>query len=163
MSGTPSARGRSDAQRDLLSSIRHKRNEAVAYLRTVDARRRLLLNVTIIAGACAASLTAAPALGGKSLADWITSTFDLRSPSWQILCALAAACSLLATVSTQLLRSHNIDEHVMGARNALARLEVLEIAIISKQMDNAQAVSEYMRCIEGMPFIQAGKRERQAA
>jgi len=70
------------------------------YLRAVNARRHLLVTVTIVAAAIAMLLTAPVAMGGKPLADWLTETFESSSPSWRILCALAAVCSLIAAVAT---------------------------------------------------------------
>lgn len=60
----------------------------------------MLVRTTIIAGSIATAFTAAPALGGQSLADWLTATFSLDAPPSQILCGIAAACSLAATVAT---------------------------------------------------------------
>jgi len=162
MSLTQSARGGrwADAQRDLLASIQQKRADVEVYLGSAVSRRRMLLNVTIIAGACAASLTAAPALGGKSLTDWLAGTFGLSSPAWQLLCALAAACSLAATVATQLLKSHNLEEHIACARSVRARLETLEVGIATRRLTDADAASEYRKCIEGVAFIQRPRRIR---
>jgi hypothetical protein len=57
-------------------------------------------------------LTASPALGGLALFDWLDETFGLSSPAWQILCAAAAVCALAAAISTQMMKSHHIDERV---------------------------------------------------
>jgi hypothetical protein len=74
-----------------------------------------LINLAIIAGAVATVLTASPALGGVAFSDWLNETFGLSSPAWQVLCAGAAVCSLSAAIATQLLKSHNIEEHVARA------------------------------------------------
>jgi hypothetical protein len=91
---------------DLIERIRHKHEEVHKFVRDAASRRRVLLNLTIVAGCCAATLTAAPALGGKTVADWLSVTFGMSSPSWQILCAVAGLCSVVATISVQLLKSH---------------------------------------------------------
>ncbi len=58
-----------DPRDDLLGWIRYKRAGVENHLISAAFHRRVLLNFTIIAGTLAAALTAAPALGGKSLAD----------------------------------------------------------------------------------------------
>src|SRR5689334_25080462 len=101
---------------DLLAVIRERRECTDAYLRTAGARRRLLVNVTLVAAALATFLTAAPAFGGQSFAKWLTGVFGLSSPAWQLLCAAAAVCSMSATIATQLLSSHQLDERVAAAQ-----------------------------------------------
>ena len=142
-----------DPPRDLVARIIQKRAEVEAYLTTAVSRQRRLLNLTIIAGACASALLAAPALGGKPFMDWLTSTFGLSSPSWQIVCAAAAACALTAAIATQLLKTRNTDEHVARALGVRAKLEMLEVGLISTQLDQAEASSEYIKCIENAAFI----------
>jgi MFS family permease len=143
-----------DPHNDLLSWIRHKRAGVENYLTSALSRRRLLLNLTIIAGTCAAVLTTAPALGGKSMADWLTVTFGLSSPSWRLLCGLAAVCSLTATLATQLLKAHNLEERITRAQNVRSRLEILEVSMASRDLNYAQAVDQYMACIKDTSFLQ---------
>ena len=142
-----------DPRRDLVGRITQKRAEVEAYLTTAVSRQRRLLNLTIIAGACASALLAAPTLGGKPFMDWLTSTFGLSSPSWQVVCAAAAACSLTATIATQVLKTRNTDEHVARALGVRAKLEMLEVGLLSAQLDQAEASSEYITCIENAAFI----------
>jgi hypothetical protein len=105
-----------DSGNELLSGVRSKRTDVERYLRAVDSRRRRLATVTIVAAAVATLLTAPAALGGKPLADWLTETFALSSPSWRILCAIAAVCSLIAALATQLHASKNYEEHIRRAQ-----------------------------------------------
>ena len=44
-------------------------------------------------------------------------TFGFSAPAWQILCAAAAICSVAATISTQMLKSNNLDERVARAES----------------------------------------------
>jgi hypothetical protein len=88
-----------DLRADLLGRIKQKRPEIEKYLKLAASRRRLLMNTTILAGTLAAALTAAPALGGKSFTDWLTSIFNLSSPAWQLLCGVASLCSVAAAVA----------------------------------------------------------------
>jgi hypothetical protein len=134
--------------------IRQKRAELERFLSAARPRKRRLLNTTIVAGSLAAALTAAPAVGGQSFTAWLTGAFGLASPSWRLLCAAASVCSIMATVSTQLLKSHNIEEHVARAQGCRAKLEVLETGLTLGQMDRQQATTEYLKCVEDAAFLE---------
>jgi hypothetical protein len=140
---------------DLLVWIKRKRPEVENYLRLAASRRRLLINTTIIAGTLAAALTATPALGGKSFADWLTGIFSLASPAWQLLCGVASICSITAAVATQLLKSHNIEDRISRAQGARAKLQMLEVGIESGLMTPVEAGAAYIVCIGDISFIQA--------
>jgi hypothetical protein len=146
-----------DASNGLISQVRAKRAEVEQYLRAVGARRRRLVTVTIVAAAIATMLTAPTALGGKPLADWLTETFQLSSPSWRLLCALAAVCSLTAAVATQLHTSKNYEEHIARAEEIKATLEMLEVAITSNHLSQHDVTSQYLKVIENTSFIEAAR------
>jgi hypothetical protein len=141
---------------DLLARIRQKRQQVEVFVGGALPRKRRLLNITIFGGALAAAFTAGPAAGGASFTAWLTSTFGLTSPSWQLLCGAAATCSVAATVSTQLLKSQNIEEHVARAQSCRAKLEVLEVGLTTGHLDTSQATSEFIRCVEEVSFLDAG-------
>jgi hypothetical protein len=142
-----------DARQDLLARIQDKRRHVDAFVTGAQPRKRRLLNVSIVGGTLAAALTAAPAAGGASLTSWLTTTLGLTSPAWQILCGAAAACSVAATVSTQLLKSQHIEEHVARAQGCRAKLEVLEVGLTTGQIETSQATTEFIRCVEEVSFL----------
>ena len=113
--------------------------------------------MTIVAAAIATLLTSSVALGGKDVTTWLTETFKLAStfPSWRILCALAAVCSLTAAVATQLHTSQNYEEHIARAQEVRASLEALEVAIASHHLGEHEATSQFLRAIEDTSFIEA--------
>ena len=152
-----------DLRADLLGWIKQKRPEVDNYLRLAASRRRLLINTSIISGTLAAALTAAPALGGKSFADWLTSVFSLSAPAWQLLCGVASLCSVAAAVATQLLKSHNVEERITRAQGARAKFEILEVGIESGLITPAEAAGDYIKCIGDISFIQAPPREPDMA
>ena len=145
--------GGEDAQAALIAWIQAKREKLNAYLTRTVARQRRLLTLTVITGTLAAALTAAPALGGKPVADWLTVTLGLSSPAWRLLCAAALVCSLTATITTQLVKSHNVDEHISRAQSARARLEMLEVGLSSRGFDCAAVAEECLQCIKETAFI----------
>ena len=140
---------------EIASRIRQKRLELEKFLSRARPRRRRLINVTIIGGSIAAALTAAPALGGQSFTAWLTMALGPTSPSWRLLCGAASICSVAATVATQLLKSHNIEEHVTRAQGCRAKLEVLEVGLTTGQIDTRQATAEYLKCVEEAAFLEA--------
>ena len=148
--------GTTDVRDDLLVRIRQKRQQVEVFVGGALPRKRRLLNITIFGGTLAAAFTAGPAAGGASFTAWLTSTFGLTSPSWQLLCGAAAACSVAATVSTQLLKSQHIEEHVARAQSCRAKLEVLEVGLTTGHIDTTQATSEFIRCVEEVSFLDAG-------
>jgi hypothetical protein len=145
-----------ESNEQIVSRIRQKRMQLEAFLSAARPRKRWLINTTIIGGSIATVLTAAPALGGQSFTAWLTSTLGLgsTSPSWRILCAAASVCSITATVATQLLKSHNIEEHVSRAQGCRAKLEVLEVGLATGQVDMRQAMAEYLKCVEDASFLE---------
>jgi len=62
--------------------------------------------------------------------------------------------SILATVSTRLLKSDNLEENVGRAQRCRAKLEVLEVGLASGQLDASQVTAEYMRCVEEAAFLE---------
>ena len=140
---------------EIASRIRQKRLELEKFLSRARPRRRRLINVTIIGGSIAAALTAAPALGGQSFTAWLTMALGTTSPSWRLLCGAASICSVAATVATQLLKSHTIEEHVTRAQGCRAKLEVLEVGLTTGQIDTRQATAEYLKCVEEAAFLEA--------
>jgi MFS family permease len=144
-----------DARGDLLARIQNKRTLVDAFVATALPRKRRLLNVTIFGGTLAAALTAGPAAGGASFTAWLTATLGLTSPSWQLLCGAAAVCSVAATVSTQLLKSQNIEEQVARAQSCRAKLEVLELGLSLGHLDTKGATVEFLRCVEEVSFLEA--------
>jgi hypothetical protein len=138
----------------LIPRVMAKRVDVERYLRAVSARHHRLMTVTIIAAAVATLLTASAAFGGKPFADWLTASFALSTPSWRILCAVAAVCSLTAAVASQLQTSKNYSEHIARAQKAKASLEMLEVAIALNHLNHHQATTEYLKIIETTSFIE---------
>ena len=140
---------------ELVSLIRQTRTRMETFLSAARPRRRRLLNTTIVGGTLAAALTAAPAVAGEPFTAWLTGALGLASPSWRLLCAGASVCSVMATIATQLLKSHNIEEGVTRAQGCRAKLEVLEAGLTLGQLDARQATTEYLKCVEDAALLDA--------
>jgi hypothetical protein len=137
----------------LLERIRAKSAEVDRYLGATGRRRRLLANLTIVAGTAAAALTAAPALGGESVTDWLTTTFSMSVESWRVLCALASVCSVAATLATQLHKSHAYDENILRAQGVRANLEIIDVSLTSGLVSPKEATTQFLQTIEKASFI----------
>jgi hypothetical protein len=87
------------------------------------------------------------------LSDWLSATLGLSIQGWQLLCALAAVCSLVAAVATQLLKSENLEERVARAEGVRARLGILDMGRITGSVTPAQVSTEYAACLELISFI----------
>jgi hypothetical protein len=147
-------RGQSGAPRGDWSGVIERFRERVStYLLHARAKQRRLINLAIVAGAVATVLTASPAFGGTSFADWLGEIFGLTSPAWQVLCAGAAVCSLAAAISTQLLKSHSIEEHVARAENLRARLDALDLGRLTGRLTPEQVADEYRECVQQASFL----------
>ena len=138
---------------ELLARVAGKREDVERFISSALPRKRRLLNITIVGGTLAAVFTAGPAAGGPTFTAWLTSLFGLGNPAWQLLCVAATACSIGATVATQLLKSQNVEEHVARALSCRAKLEVIEVGLSTGQLDVAQATSEFLRCVEEASFL----------
>ena len=100
-------------------------------------------------------LTTGPAVGGQSFVAWVKSAFGLTAPGWQVLCAAAALCSLVATVATQLLKSNNLEERVFRGQSCRAKLEALDIGLSTGQIDVPHATTAYMQCLEEAAYLES--------
>jgi len=58
-----------------------------------------------------------------------------------------------ATVATQLLKSDNVEQNVVRAQGSRAKLEVIELGLKLGQLDDRQALTEYLKCAEETAFI----------
>jgi hypothetical protein len=138
---------------DLGARVRAKRSQVDAWLLRMRPRKRRLLNITIVGGGISALLTAGPALGGKTLTDWLTASLGLASPSWRLLCGGAALASCAAALSTQILKSNSLEENIAKAQACSAKLEILELALAEGQLDTKAGLEEYSRCAEAVAFL----------
>jgi hypothetical protein len=138
---------------DLSVLMQGTRAEVTAYLAKARARQRRLLNVALVAGALATAFAAVPALGGKPLSDFLDEKLGLSAPAWQVLCILAAICSLATAIVTQMQKSQNLEENLARAETVRARLEILNIGLITGNLTREQAANEYGECLKLATFL----------
>jgi hypothetical protein len=140
---------------ELLGRVHAKLAEVERYVQVNARRRRLLVNLAVIASGVAAFLTAPFAAGGKQFAGWLQEdVLHTSSPSWQLLCLLATVCSVTCVIATQIQKSHSYDEHIVRAQELRATLEALELSITSESLTPRRATGEFMKCIESGSFME---------
>ena len=139
---------------ELLDRVRTKRAEVERYVEVNSRRRRLLVNLAVIAGAFAALLTAPAAVGGKPFTDWLQEVFNSSAPSWQFLCLFASLSSLATVAAIQIQKSNNYEEHIVRAQEVRAALEVLEVSITSGSLTTRKATSQFLKCLEDCSFME---------
>ena len=145
------------ASGELLDRVRSKRAEVDKYLEFNSRRRRLLVNLVIIAGALAALLTAPPAVGGKPFTDWLQQLFHSTAPAWQFLCLFACLASLASVIAIQIQKSNNYEEHIVRAQELRAALEVLEVSITCGSLTIHKATSQFLKCLEDSSFMEPAR------
>ena len=138
---------------DVSMWVDRRRAEIGDYLDRMQARQRRALNVAIVAGASASVLTASAAVGGQRFANWLASSLGLSLPAWQVLCAVATLLSLAAAITTQLLKSHNVDERVARAQTARAKLDIVHFGLVTGHLTEADAAAEYRASVELSSFV----------
>ncbi|WP_262103359.1 exodeoxyribonuclease VII small subunit [Arthrobacter sp. Marseille-P9274] len=142
-------------RQDLTREIDERRESIRAYLRRARPKRSLLTNISIIASATAAALTAGPGFGQDGFNNAIASIFSLPDSAvvWQVICVLASILSLAAAICTGLANSHNTAERISTAESASAQLEGLLAALKYGQLPLDEAVRLYQEYSSKAAFI----------
>ena len=143
----------SDPKSALLRRISEKRSEIDAFLSKAQPRNKRLVNISIICSAVAAAMTAGPAFGGQGLTAWLSDSLGLTSPVWQLLCLGATACSVAATIATNMAKSHEVASRVLRAQTSDAKLEGLETLVEMDQIELGKASTLYAEYLPEIPFI----------
>jgi len=139
-----------DTREVVLKRIKARRLQIKKYVDKTEPRGARLTTLSIVCGALATVLTAAPAIGGQNLTDALGAAGS--STTWRILCGLAAACSLIATVATNLYKSNEIATRLTKANKCDLKLEGLELAVETDQLPDVQAISRFDECMEMIDF-----------
>lgn len=137
----------------LLEKIKTKRSELKTFIDKYDKRSNRFTNIAIVGSVLSAALTAGPALGGKSFSSWISDSFGLSQPIWQLLCFGAMLCSIAATLATNLAKSHDVSTKLMQAQLCDAKLEGLHVQTEMQRVDTQEAADLFSRYITETPFV----------
>ncbi|SRR6056297_966110 len=137
----------------LLEKIRTKRREVADYLKTNEPRQSRYITISIVAGACAAALTAGPGVGGTGFIESAKGVVSFGIPVWQVLCLLATFLSMAAVITNGLLKSRDLTSKIAQVQGCDAKLEGLEIMLDLKQIDLKRATSLYTQYLTEISHI----------
>ena len=138
---------------ELLQKIMAKRNLVHSFVEKHEPRNRLLINVAIICGIAGTALAGIPAIGGTAAIDSIKAAAQPQLPVWQILCIGAALATMAATVATSLRSNHDTGNKLAKAQACEAKLEMLELLLLSSQIDTKHAIEKYGEYSAEVAFI----------
>lgn len=136
----------------LIKRIKDRRRNIQSFVSSLEPKGVLLTNVNIVCSAIATFLTAAPAVGGKTLMD----ALGASSPDtigWRVLLALAALLSLVSVIVANMYKSQDIATHLSKARACDARLDGLEMLLELKRIDLDDATTKYFQLLPEIDFI----------
>ena len=135
----------------LMKRIKGRRRNIQSFVSNLEPKGVLLTNVNIICSAIATFLTAAPAVGGKSLMDAFGAGPD--TIGWRVLLALAALLSLVSVIVANLYKSQDIATHLSKARACDAKLDGLEMLLELKRIALDDAATKYTQILPEIDFI----------
>ena len=143
---------KSETPQSLLKRIKDRRRSIRSFVKNLEPKGILLTNVNIICSAIATLLTAAPAIGGKTLMDAVGASSP-DSISWRILFALAALLSLVSAIAANLYKSHDMASNLNKARACDAKLEGLETLLELNKITLDDAATQYTQFLPDISFI----------
>ncbi len=144
-----------DVRHDLLARIRARRVSICAFVHDLEPRGARLTNLSIICSALVTALTAGPALGGGRFTEGVQDAAGLSSESvvWRTLCFAAMVLSIVAAITTNMLKSRDVAARLTKAEAANAALEGLEALVEFGQVQVKEAVNLYQQYVAEIPFI----------
>lgn len=113
----------------------------------------MLINIAVVSGIVGTALAGIPAIGGTDAIDTLKAATQTALPVWQILCIGAALSTMVATIATSLRSNHDTSGKLTKAQSCSARLEMLELLMLSKQIEMKDAIERYGEYSADVPFI----------
>lgn len=124
-----------------------------AYISRQEPRNKRLINIAVICGIVGTALAGIPAIGGTDAIDTLKAATQTALPIWQILCIGAALSTMAATIATSLRSNHDTSAKLTSAQVCTARLEMLELLMLNKQIEMKDAIEKYGEYSAGVAFI----------
>jgi hypothetical protein len=145
-------------RKQLRTRIQGRRADINEYLRHARPRRNVLNNTTIVCSSLTAVFVAPPAVAGARGMQVAADKFGLSGPSfvWRPLCIAAFVIAVLAAVTANLLRSHDLPSQISAAEACNAELESLMTMLDFHGLPVPDAGEVYQQCIRKIPFVKEG-------
>ncbi len=141
-----------DRHEHLIKRIKCRRRNIQSFVSNLEPKGVLLNYVNIICSALATFLTAAPAIGGKTLMDALGASSQ-GTIGWRVLLALAALLSLISAIVANLYRTQDIATHLSKARACDARLAGLEMLLELRKIEVDDGATKYTELLPEINFI----------
>jgi hypothetical protein len=140
---------------ELLAQIEARRAGIAAFLHDVRPRRNRLTN-SVISSAMAAVFVAGPAVAGQPFTDDVRQglALDRSSTVWRTLCLAALVVSMVAAISGNLSKSHDLAARVAAAEVCNTELECLMTSVHFGQLSAEDAVELYHQYVSKIPFVE---------
>ena len=140
---------------ELLNKVNSRRKSVQDFISKQEPRNRLLINVAIICGIAATTLSGIPAIGGTNAINGLKAIRQPQLPVWQIICIAAATFTATATIATSMRNNHDTTMKLSKAQVCEAKLEMLELLIESNQIELKQAIEKYGEYSSDVAFIRS--------
>ena len=145
------------ARRQLRNRIQHRRADIEEFLRHARPRRNVLNNTTIVCSSLSAAFVAGPAFTGAKGMQAVGAKLSVAPPHvWRPLCIAAFVVAVMAAITANLLRSHDLPSQVAAAEACNAELESLLTMLDFHGLPVPDAGEVYQQCVRKIPFVREG-------
>ena len=141
---------------ELRAQIESRRADIAAFLREVRPHRNRLTNISVISSALAAVFVAGPGIAGPEFVNALKQELSLSNTAlvWRTLCLAALFVSLVAAISANLSKSHDLAARVTAAEVCSMELEGVLTSLQFGRLPVKEAVVQYHQCVSKVPFIE---------
>ncbi|MEV5965848.1 hypothetical protein AB0L70_29035 [Kribbella sp. NPDC051952] len=141
---------------ELRTQIEARRAGIATFLHAARPRRNRLVNISVVSSATAAVLVGGPALGGAPFTNALKEELSLGSAAsvWRPLCVAALIVSLIAAISSNLSKSHDVAAQVSAAEICNTELEGVLTSLQFGKISVEEASVQYQHCVTKIPFVE---------
>jgi hypothetical protein len=146
-----------DLRQELLGRIRAHQASINTYARKMRARRKLVVNISIVSSAIAAALMVGPSLGSDTFTVAVAKGLGWADDSsvWGLLCKTALIVNVVAAISANLSKSNDPTERIATTEACNAALEELGTDVEFGKHSVKIAAAEYGKIAAKILFVAA--------
>jgi MFS family permease len=154
-----------ELQQKLVSRIKARRLMINQFAGELGRRGDRLVNLSIMSTAVTTVLVSGPALGGGKFTEGLQNLLGLPSDTWvwRALCFVAAILSVVAAITSNMYKSHDVASRLATAQSTSVLLEGLETALEFGQLPLDEATRRFREYLAQVPFIEEKSSESTGA
>jgi hypothetical protein len=139
----------------LLAYIGAHQRSCSSYLATTRRRATAWSTTNIVSSALAATVAAGPTFGGSTFIDLTQRGLSLPDglPVGQILCAVVFTITVLATVTANIIRTHDFATKIAAAETCYGTLDAVRVQLQFGALPVARAAAIVAKEISRTPFV----------